>query len=889
MSSSLPSTYEQARLATLSRYDRLDQPPEEAFERLTRLAAQVFGVSTALITLIDDQRQWFKACYGLPVQELARDLSFCVYTLALNSPDDVLVVPDAASDSRFKTNPLVTDAPHIRFYAGTPLRTPDGYALGTLCLLDTQPRPSLSHAEQNILRDLAATVMEIAHQRLIDEDLRHTQQYLEDQQQGVALTLSKTFTVLWNVDLRSGAVQVQANFAELGIDEALLPTSLEDIQALIHPEDYAEAQAQLDQAIQERGNYEVQARLQFPDGQLFWTRSRGSIQCDEWGQPSRLLAVTFDVSEQYRTEQALADSEALLREIIDKTQDAIHVKDIQGRYILVNPAASAVLRHSTDEIIGRTAVDFVNEAEYTRIFQTDQQVLTQSQVVTYEHSLSSGTQPRTMLVTKFPLIQGGEIRGLVSVGRDITGQKELERILREANSDLESKVQERTRSLEKINQQLQHEAFHDILTGLPNRALFMDRLTQAIERKEAAAHNNFAVLFLDLDQFKLINDTLGHAAGDELLIGIAQRLQANLAAVNTVARLGGDEFTILLEDVSSHKEIEERVKVLQQCLALPFPVAGQQLRVTVSIGITLCDQRYVQAEDALRDADIAMYRAKTEYKGRYVFFDQTMYQRQVALLNLQRDLRQALDQGEFQVYYQPILRLTDQEVVGFEALVRWQHPQHGLVSPAEFIPLAEDNGMIREIDLWVMQEACRQLRRWNAGRAFPLYLNVNLSAQHFLQLGLVRQVQWILINEAVKPEWLHLEITESLLMSRKAVTLEMLRQLRDLGIEIILDDFGTGYSSLSYLQQFPLDGLKIDRSFVAAIEQQPEVLQTIVQLGQNLNMHVVAEGIEDTAQAHQLRNMVCEFGQGYLFARPMPTLDVTAFLKDYMERPKLEI
>ncbi|WP_156373018.1 bifunctional diguanylate cyclase/phosphodiesterase, partial [Deinococcus sp. Leaf326] len=397
--------------------------------------------------------------------------------------------------------------------------------------------------------------------------------------------------------------------------------------------------------------------------------------------------------------------------------------------------------------------------------------------------------------------------------------------------------------------------------------------------RQRSASTSFAVLFLDVDRFKLVNDSLGHAAGDELLLAIAARLQASVASVNTVGRLGGDEFTLLLEDVQSREEVIQRVKMVLHHLAVPFSVAGQELRITASIGIALSSDEPTGADELLRDADIAMYQAKTHHKGGYRFFEPAMYERRVTLLNLQRDLRQAVEHSQLRVYYQPILRLSDQVVMGVEALVRWQHPEHGMISPAEFIPLAEESGLICEIDLWVLREGCRQLRAWNAGRATPLTLSVNLSAQHFDQPDIVGRVKWVLAEEGTEAQRIHLEITESLLMADNTQAVEALRAFRALGVKVVVDDFGTGYSSLSYLQRFPLDGLKIDRSFVTMAAERPEVIQTIVTLGRTLNMHVVAEGLEEDAQIRQLREMECDFGQGYGFARPLPPHELGEFLR----------
>ncbi|GAA5513941.1 hypothetical protein Dcar01_02690 [Deinococcus carri] len=858
----LPSRV-QARLAALSRYERLHTPPEEPLERLTRLAAHTFGVPVALIHSAADQQQLFRSWYGHPAT--GPEGAFCAHALQVGEPGEIVVVPDTARDPRCEGWPL----PEFRFYAGVPLWTPEGRPLGSLGLMDRPPRADLTAPERLLLMDLAAVVTDACTQRLAEQALLTVQHLLEDEQRQLDLILSKTRTVVWINDLQSGAVEVKANFEALGIPPTFAPTTQQQLMSIIHAEDRSVAQGQMQRILQQGQDYELPARLVMPDGREFTTQTRAHVQRDDAGQPTQLFGVTYDVSAQQRAEQALAKSEAKLRHIIEHTQDAIYIKDHTGRYLLVNPAAAEMMNSTVEAIVGRTDGAFVDEAERVRLTRLDQQVMSTGQSVSYEYPLVFGGAPRMLLTTKFPFVEQGQVRGIVGISRDITQQKQMEQALRETNAQLEARVRERTHTLQQLNQQLQHDAFHDALTGLPNRALYMDRLEHAIQRKLNRHANNFAVLFLDFDRFKLVNDSLGHAAGDELLLGIAARLRGATAPANTVARLGGDEFVILLEDVSSRQDVERRVEALLQQFTAPFIVAGQELRSTVSIGVTLCEQTYTSAEDALRDADIAMYRAKSERRGGYAIFEPAMRERQIALMNLQRDLRKAVEYGELLVHYQPIVALADRSVLGFEALVRWQHPRHGLISPGEFIPLAEESGLICEIDLWVLREACQQVGTWMNELGTPLTLNVNLSARHFEQPDVVGQVQHVLGETGFPARHLRLEITERLLVSGSSASLDTLKQLQALGIGVVVDDFGTGYSSLSYLQRLPLDGLKIDRSFMSMVTQEPEVLRTIVNLGRHLELHVVAEGIEEEQQLHHLQEMACQLGQGYLFGRPL--------------------
>jgi diguanylate cyclase (GGDEF)-like protein len=429
-----------------------------------------------------------------------------------------------------------------------------------------------------------------------------------------------------------------------------------------------------------------------------------------------------------------------------------------------------------------------------------------------------------------------------------------------------------SKALQESKEHFRHAAFHDALTGLPNRALLADHLKLAIERAKRREDHLFAVLFMDLDRFKNINDSLGHTIGDQLLIAIARRVEGCLRPMDTVARLGGDEFAILLdglEDFSHAIHVAERV---QDELMQPFNLKGHEVYTTASIGIALSTTGYDHPENILRDADIAMYRAKDNGKARYELFDTVMHTRAVALLKLENDLRRAIERQEFRVYYQPIISLQTDQIAGFEALVRWEHPERGFVSPDEFIPLSEETGLIMEIGQWVLHESCRQMRQWQKSLQRPLMLSVNLSGKQFIQPNLIGQIKNILEETDFDPRWLRLEITESVVMENAEAATSMLLQLRELGAHLSIDDFGTGYSSLSYLHRFPVTTLKIDRSFIGRMgegDENSEIVRTIMTLANNLGMEVVAEGIETEEQLTQLRALKCEYGQGYLFSRPV--------------------
>ena len=415
-------------------------------------------------------------------------------------------------------------------------------------------------------------------------------------------------------------------------------------------------------------------------------------------------------------------------------------------------------------------------------------------------------------------------------------------------------------------------ALSDALTGLANRALLLDRLDRALKRRIRHPDYLFAVLFLDLDRFKLVNDSLGHTVGDELLMAVARRLAKCVRPQDTVARFGGDEFTMFLEDIRDEADATRVAERVHKELRTSFQVDGHEVFTTSSIGIALSSTGYTQSEDLLRDADTVMYRAKALGRACYSMFDTAMHERAVALLQLDHDLRRALEGKEFRLHYQPIVSLETAEAIGLEALLRWEHPEHGLVPPAAFIPLAEETRLIIPIGRWALEEACHQVRAWQVQFGTALPVSVNLSGKQLSQSDLVDQVAQILQEFSLDNRSVKLEITESVIMENIESVITMLQQLKALGIQSQMDDFGTGYSSLSYLHRLPIDVLKIDRSFVSGTGlgvEKPDVVRTVMTLARDLGIDVIAEGVETTEQLGQLRALGCKYGQGYLFSKPL--------------------
>ena len=436
--------------------------------------------------------------------------------------------------------------------------------------------------------------------------------------------------------------------------------------------------------------------------------------------------------------------------------------------------------------------------------------------------------------------------------------------------------------LKAAQKQIYHQAFHDPLTNLPNRELFMEYLAMAIKRGKRRSNYHFSVLYLDIDRFKLINDSFGHSVGDRLLIAFANRIQNSLRDIDTLARFGGDEFVLLLEDIEDRAFATQVAKRLQKELQRPFKLDQNEVYAPASFGIVLNTELYNKPEDIIRDSDAAMNFAKEKGGAHFKVFDQRLHKKALELLQIETDLRKAIDAEEFELHYQPIVAIENGSIIGFEALIRWNHPKQGLIRPDIFIPVAEETGLIIPIGRWVLKEACFDLMRWQRQMTNhqPLFISVNISSKQFLRSNLISEIKDILEKSGLPPQQLKLEITETTMMEDAAETIRLINHLKDSGIQIVIDDFGTGYSSMSYLQKLPVDTLKVDRSFVSKIkdtgpDENRNIVETIITLAHKLNMNVVAEGVETMEQQSVLAHLNCQLAQGFYFSKPLnkPALD----------------
>jgi diguanylate cyclase (GGDEF)-like protein/PAS domain S-box-containing protein len=551
----------------------------------------------------------------------------------------------------------------------------------------------------------------------------------------------------------------------------------------------------------------------------------------------------------------LEDENFLLETLMNNVTDSIYFKDRDSRFTRINKYAAARFGVVSPALaVGRTDFDFFTDEHAAQAFRDEQEIMrTGKPLVNIEEKETlPGGEDRWVLTTKQPLRdRTGSIVGTFGISRDITERKRAE-------------------------EQLQRQAFYDPLTKLPNRALFLERLKHLFQRgRRVLGSPLFALLYLDLDRFKSINDSLGHAAGDELLVGAARRLERCLRPGDTLARLGGDEFTVVLDEIGSEADATGVAERIHAELAAPIEVNGFEVFTTVSVGIALSSAGYERPEDMLRDADTAMYRAKAAGRARHQVFGGDMHQRAMSSLQIETDLRRALERREIVPHYQPIVDLETGGVVGFEALARWQHPSRGMVPPDLFIPVAEETGLVGPIGEWMLAEACRQAREWQ--RKYPawsaLEVSVNISTRQLSQGSLPTEVERVLGATGLDPACLTLEITESALMHNLSTGAGVIQRLDAMSVGLHLDDFGTGYSSLAYLHSFPVHALKVDRSFVNRMDSAPQqsaIVKAIVSLAHNLGMEVIAEGVETPAQAEALRALRCQRGQGFLFSHPLP-------------------
>jgi diguanylate cyclase (GGDEF)-like protein/PAS domain S-box-containing protein len=655
----------------------------------------------------------------------------------------------------------------------------------------------------------------------------------------------------FELDLTGGRQSGSAEMYRIFGLESDLELTTETVMALTHPDDRPGLQALLVRVAHDPAPYEIQVRIVRPDGAVRTLLCRGEGVCDASGRVVGLVGINQDVTDSQRVQEEAAR----LASIVEFSHDAIFSETMDGTVVAWNAGAERLLGYPADEIIGQSRTRLL-PPEVPDDWPRWQQQLARGGAIEDLESVRLCRDGRRVPValTISPILdEAGTVTGASSIVRDITERKRLE-------------------------DQLIRQALHDPLTGLANRALLHDRLLHGLARA-ARTGERLALLFIDLDDFKLVNDSLGHDAGDRLLVAVADRLRAGRRATDTIARLGGDEFAILLEGTGDQDASRAAERILA-ALESPVDLDGTKVSVHASIGIA----QQGGPDDAgalLRNADLAMYAAKRNGKSGYQVFAPAMQVAVAERVELDAALRHALNAQQFCLHYQPIVLLASGEVTGFEALLRWTHPERGPIGPDRFVPVLEESGLIVPVGRWVLRQACAQAAAWQDQTGRPLSISVNISPRQLQQADFVDQVADALAATSLPPSSLILEITEGVMMADPDEVIRKLHVVKSLGVRMAVDDFGTGFSSLRYLQTLPVDSVKIDQSFIARIQDGPEqaaLANAIVKVGQTLHLAVVAEGIETAQQVDHLRAIGCQYGQGYYFAKPQDPASIEASL-----------
>ncbi len=593
--------------------------------------------------------------------------------------------------------------------------------------------------------------------------------------------------------------------------------------------------------------FESQVRKK--DGEVIWITENARAVHGENGKISYYEGTVMDISARKQAERDLEVQRAYFSQLFENSPQAIVVIDKKRNVVGCNKAFEELFGYRSEDILGFGMRTFIVPEELLVECEDVRNSILAGKTVqceTNRRHRNGKLIPVSMI--GFPIRIGEKINGIIYIYQDISERKSFEK-------------------------QITHQAFHDSLTGLPNRALFAERLDRALERNRRRPELFYALLMIDLDKFKAINDSFGHPAGDQLLIQVGKRLSSCIRAMDTVARLGGDEFAVILEEFTSQQELIHVAERMHLSLSEPFTFESEPILSGASVGIVPNMAEYTSTDDIMRDADIAMYQAKQKGRG-ILLFNKRMHQEIIESISLESELREVLARDGLTLYYQPIVSVADESLEGFEALARWEHPLRGMIPPDRFIPIAEETGLIIDLGKWVITEACGKLKSWQntIDKARELTMSVNVSIQQFAKPGLVEHVMDVLQQNDLNPACLKMEVTESVFMQDATHTINELNRLRSLGIQIAIDDFGTGYSSLSYLRRLPVDQLKIDRSFINGFEnprENDQIVRSIIGIAASLGLSVIAEGVENREQFDRLRALNCDKVQGFMFSRPV--------------------
>jgi diguanylate cyclase (GGDEF)-like protein/PAS domain S-box-containing protein len=852
---------EAARLAALRRYRVLEYGPKEPFAALVRLAAHVCGTPIAAMSLVDEGRQWFLVAVGLDPAETNEDQTACAYTIQQRG---VLEICDALADPRFAEHAKVAGPVGMRFYAGSPLVTPDGYAIGTLCVIDTEPR-QLDDAQKVALRTLADQAMaqvilrqHVATGEVGRAEIEQARAELRASESWFRAIVENSLDVIVVSDEAHRLMYVSPSaLAVLGYE----PDELVGMRGEEVVDDAPNWARIIDSLVRGPGEtsqiQELSARHRDGSRRYLAVRSTNLLHDPAIGG---VVSNCRDITDRRAAEDELERTRAQVVSVLETANDAYVQIDAGGRITEWNHRAERTFGWTRSEVLGRSFQEIAIPEQYRR---RHSDAVAEAAA---RHPPSVGT-----------LVEGLELEALRRDGTEVPVEITVwatESIEGLRFSAFVRDVTER-RALEA---RLAHDALHDELTGLPNRALLRTSLQNALKRAERT-QQRVAVLFCDLDRFKVINDGLGHSVGDGLLRVVADRLQRSIRSADTVARFGGDEFVIVFDGVTTDLEAVALGRRAMQIFAEPFRFDDVELFITASMGVAV-GTATADAEDLIRDADAAMYRAKETGRARLELFDHDLRVQAQARHDLEQALRRALEREEFRLLYQPVVSLDDGVIVGAEALVRWQHPDRGLLGPSEFIGPAEESGLILPLGGWVLDTACRQLEEWDG--ALPdraLTMAVNVSARQLAAPTLLDDLVRVLSATGRRPGSVILELTETVLLGDIDGSCSTLEDLKALGVRIAVDDFGTGYSSLAYLKRFPIDMLKIDKSFIDNLGDDPfdsAIVAAIAAMGTQLGQDIVAEGVENPSHARMVKRHRCSYAQGELFSGPV---DADRFLR----------